>query len=49
MSGGDYSIFVHRPITLTFLAIALITAVSTMVGPLRKRRATWRDQAGLNT
>jgi putative tricarboxylic transport membrane protein len=49
MSGGDYSIFVHRPITLTLLAIVLITAVSTMVGPLRKRRATWRDQAGLNT
>lgn len=49
MSGGDYSIFVHRPITLTLLAIVLIALVWMVVGTLRKRRATWRDQVGLNT
>ena len=49
MSGGDYSIFLKRPITVTLLAIVFIVLVSMVVGSLRKRRATWRDQVGLNT
>ena len=33
MSGGDYSIFVTRPVCLAFLVIAVITLLLPMVGP----------------
>jgi putative tricarboxylic transport membrane protein len=49
MSGGDYSIFVHRPITLMLFALVLIALILMIAGSLRRRRATWRDQVGLNT
>jgi putative tricarboxylic transport membrane protein len=38
LSSGDVSIFYKRPITLTFLVIALLTLFAPIVGPKLKRK-----------
>jgi putative tricarboxylic transport membrane protein len=49
MSGGSYGIFFERPITITLFSIVALILVAMVLGTLRKQRASWRDQVGLNT
>ncbi|XPD82271.1 hypothetical protein ACMHUM_18130 [Proteus mirabilis] len=46
MSQGDLSILYTRPITATFLAIALLTLLLPIVGPgLKSMWKKWRSQS----
>ena len=45
MSGGDYTIFLHRPITVALLASALLLLTIGLVPAVLRRRARLKEAA----
>lgn len=46
MSGGDFSIFVKRPISVIFIGVALLSIITAMVPLIRRHIGKVREKAG---